>query len=418
MRETKRERALIVGAGLAGVQTAAELRAQGWDGRVTLLGAEPHPPYDRPPLSKELLAGEPAEGAERGGAHLLDVDYAALGVELLLGRTATGLDTAGRRLDTDGGPLPYDHLVLATGAEAVRLPGTGRTPGVHVLRTLDDARALRAVLAARGSLVVIGAGWIGAEVATAAAAAGCRVTVVEAAPRPLPGALPAEVTEPMRRWYAEAGVELRLGLRVTAVGTGRVELADGTALAADAVLAGVGSRPATGWLAGSGIALGADGSVRADERLRASAPGVYAVGDCASYPSARYGVRLLIHHWDNALGGPRTVAAGIRGERAVHDPVPYFWSEQFGRYVQFLGRRGPADRLVWRGDPEAPEAEGPGWTACWLGPGGELTALLAVDRPRDLAQGRRLAERGTPLDEARVADPAVPLRAAAAPGRP
>ena len=415
MSETEAERVLIVGAGLAGVQTAAELRAQGWPGHITLLGAEPHPPYDRPPLSKQLLAGEPPEGGERVEVPALEVDFASLGVELLLGRTATGLRTAERLLDTDAGPLPYDHLVLATGAEAVRLPGSAQAPGVHLLRTLDDARALRAALAARGSLVVIGAGWIGAEVATAATAAGCRVTVVEAAPQPLPGALPAEVTEPMRRWYAEAGAELHTGRRVRSVGAGRVELADGGTLRADVVLVGVGSRPATGWLAGSGVALGADGAVLADERLRASVPGVYAVGDCASYPSARYGERLLIHHWDNALSGPRTVAANIRGEAASHDPVPYFWSEQFGRYVQFLGRRGPADRLVWRGDPWAPESRGPGWAACWLGPNGELTALLAVDRPRDVAQGRRLAERATPLDEARVADPAVPLRSAVRP---
>jgi NADPH-dependent 2,4-dienoyl-CoA reductase/sulfur reductase-like enzyme len=305
------------------------------------------------------------------------------------------------------GPLPYDHLVLATGAEPVTLPGTRDVPGVHVLRTLDDARALRGVLAARGSLVAVGAGWIGAEVATAARAAGCRVTVVEAARQPLAGALPPEVTAPMRRWYAEAGAELRTGQPVTAVRPGEVELADGTVLGADAVLVGVGSRPATGWLAGSGVPLAPDGSVAADELRR---PGVYAAGDCASHPSARYGRRLLVHHWDNALTGARTVAAGITGAAAApYDPVPYFWSEQFGRYVQYAGHHAAADRLLLRGDPAAGDT---GWSAVWLR-GDVPVAVLAVDRPRDLLQGRRLLERGTPLDPDRAADPSVPLKAAA-----
>ncbi|MDT0447272.1 NAD(P)/FAD-dependent oxidoreductase [Streptomyces johnsoniae] len=399
------ERAVIVGAGLAGAWTAARLREQGFEGRVTLLGAEPHPPYDRPPLSKEVLLGT-GDAADTA----LDIDFAALGVDLLPGRAATGLRPAARLLDTDAGPLPYDHLVLATGAEPVTLPGTAGQPNVSVLRTLDDARRLKRVLDARGSVVAVGAGWIGAETATAARAAGCRVTVVEAAHQPLPGALPAAFAEPMRQWYAEAGAELRTGHAVTAVRDGEVELADGTVIGADAVLVGIGSRPATGWLAGSGIGLAPDGSVRADERLRTDAPGVYAVGDCASYPSARYGRRLLVHHWDNALTGPATVAAGILGRAEVHDPVPYFWSEQFGRRVQFAGRHAEGDLPVRRGDPAAGDAA---WSVCWLRADGTPTALLTVDKPRDLMQGRRLLQRAVPLDPALVADPSVPLKATA-----
>lgn len=403
------ERVVIAGAGLAGVQTAAELRQQGWQGRVILVGAEPHPPYDRPPLSKEVLLG--TASADAGPE--LGVDLAALGVETRLGTTATGVRTAARVLDTDAGPEPYDHLVLATGAEAVTLPGTAGVPGVHVLRTLDDARRLRGALDERLALVIAGAGWIGAEAATAARAAGCQVTVVEAASHPLHGALPAEVTAPMHRWYEEAGVRLLTGSRVRAVRAGNgarggeVELADGTVIAAGAVLVGVGSRPATGWLAGSGIPLADDGSVLADERLRAGAPGVWAAGDCASYPSARYRRRLLVQHWDNALTGPRTVAAGVLGrDGARHDPVPYFWSEQFGRHVQYAGLHEPGDELLWRGSPE--EAA---WTACWLRDG-RLTAVLAVGRPRDLTQGRKLMAAGAALDPARAADPSVPLKAA------
>ncbi|WP_313896327.1 FAD-dependent oxidoreductase [Streptomyces sp. YIM 98790] len=392
---------VIAGAGLAGARTAVELREQGWDGPVTLLGSEPHRPYDRPPLSKEVMQGQ-ADGST------LDIDYRALDITLLPGRTATGLDPAARLLHTDAGPLRYGRLVLATGARAVTLPGARDLAGVHVLRTLDDALALRKVLAAGGSLAVVGAGWIGAELTTAARAAGCPVTVVEAAGHVLAGALPAEVTAPMRRWYAEAGAGLRTGSPVAAVRTGAVELADGTVLAADAVLIGIGARPATGWLAGSGVPLDpADGSVRADAALRAGVPDVWAVGDCASYPSARHGRRMMVHHWDNALHGPRTVAAGILGRPATHDPVPYFWSDQFGRTVQYAGHHGDADLLLWRGDPEGTE----GWTVCWLR-AGRLAALLAVDRPRDSAQGRRLIERGTPLDAALAADPAVPLKSA------
>nr|WP_223291191.1 FAD-dependent oxidoreductase [Streptomyces avicenniae] len=401
---TKRT-AVIAGAGLAGVQTAVELRGQGWDGRVVLVGAEPHAPYDRPPLSKSVLLGT-AEGST------LDVDLAALGVETHLGRTATGLSPDEHRLDTDAGTLEYDELVLATGADAVTLPGAAGVPGVHVLRTLDDARRLRPVLEAKGSVVAVGAGWIGAEAATAAARAGSPVTVVEAAHHVLAGALPPEVTEPMRAWYAEAGVTLLTGRAVTGVRDGEVELADGTVLGADAVLVGVGSRPATGWLRGSGIPLADDGSVAADASLRAGVPGVHAVGDCASFPSARYGRRLLIHHWDNALTGARTAVADILGTApAVHDPVPYFWSEQFDRYVQYAGRHAASDTPVRRGDQAAGDRA---WSVLWLRPDGTPTAVLAVDRPRDLAQGRRLITRGTRLDPALAADPGRALNACAA----
>ncbi|MEU1512807.1 FAD-dependent oxidoreductase [Streptomyces sp. NPDC005811] len=391
---------------MAGVQTAVALREQGFDGTVTLIGAEPHQPYDRPPLSKAVLLGK-AEGSA------FDVDFESLGIDLLLGREVLGLRPADHEVDTGTGPVPYDVLVLATGAEPVRLPGAEGVPGVHLLRTLDDAERLRPVLAAAHDIVVVGAGWIGAEFATAAREAGCAVTVVEAADRPLAGALPAEVAAPMTSWYADSGTDLRTHARVARVEPGAVVLDDGTRLPAGAVVVGIGARPATGWLAGSGVALGPHHEVLADDRLRTSLPDVYAVGDCASFPSARYGERLLVHHWDNALQGPRTVAANIVGAAtdeppAVYDPVPYFWSEQFGRFVQYAGHHATADRLVWRGDPT-----GPAWSVCWLRDG-RLTALLAVGRPRDLAQGRRLIESATRMDPTALADPGRPLKTATA----
>jgi 3-phenylpropionate/trans-cinnamate dioxygenase ferredoxin reductase component len=406
-------RAVIVGAGMAGVQTALQLREQGWSGSIRLIGEERHRPYDRPPLSKAVLLGR--AGHADAGELAFDVDFAALGVELELGREVTALRTDERVLETEAGAVAYDRLVVATGAVPVTLPGSEGVPGVHPLRTLDDAARLRPLLTERRTLVVVGAGWIGAEFATAAREAGAPVTVLEAADRPLPGALPAEVAEHMRGWYADSGAELRTGTAVAAVEDGTVLLADGTRLEADAVVVGVGARPATDWLAGSGVELDEHGAVRADDRLRSSVPDVFAVGDCVSFPSARYGERLLVHHWDNALLGPRTVAANIvardrphgDAEGAVYDPVPYFWSEQFGRFVQYAGHHAAGDRLVWRGDPEAAA-----WSVCWLR-SGRLAALLTVGRPRDLTQGRKLIQRGLCVDEESVADASVALKSAA-----
>ncbi|MFF3891950.1 NAD(P)/FAD-dependent oxidoreductase [Streptomyces sp. NPDC001812] len=397
-------RVVVTGAGMAGVQTAVALREQGFTGTVTLIGAEPHQPYDRPPLSKAVLLGKAENSA-------FDVDFEALGIELRLGCEVLGLRPADHELDTEAGPVPYDVLVVATGAEPVRLPGADGVPGVHLLRTLDDVERLRPVLADRQDIVVVGAGWIGAEFATAAREAGCAVTVVEAADRPLAEALPAQAAAPMTAWYGDAGVVLRTRARVERVEPGAVVLDDGSRLPAGAVVVGIGARPATAWLAGSGVELGERGDVVADPHLMTSVPDVYAVGDCASFPSGRYGERLLVHHWDNALQGPRTVAANILGAAtgeppAVYDPVPYFWSEQFGRFVQYAGHHADADRTVWRGD-----ADGPAWTVCWLRES-RLVALLAVGRPRDLAQGRRLIEAGTVLDAELLADSERPLKSA------
>ncbi|WP_329299190.1 FAD-dependent oxidoreductase [Streptomyces sp. NBC_00659] len=393
-------RVVVAGAGMAGVQTAVALREQGFTGTVTLIGAEPHQPYDRPPLSKAVLLGK-AEGSA------FDIDFEALDIDLRLGSEALGVRPGDHELDTDAGPVPYDVLVVATGAEPIRLPGAEGVPGVHLLRTLDDADRLRPVLTRQHDIVVVGAGWIGAEFATAAREAGCAVTVVEAADRPLAEALPAEVAAPMAAWYADSGASLRTSARVERVEPGAVVLDDGSRVPADAVVVGIGARPATAWIAGSGIELGAHREIVADDHLRTSLPDVYAVGDCASFPSGRYEERLLVHHWDNALQGPRTVALNIVGQTpAAYDPVPYFWSEQFGRFVQYAGHHTPADTLVWRGDPS-----GASWSVCWLRET-RLVALLAVGRPRDLAQGRRLIEAGAAMDPELLADASRPLKGA------
>jgi len=373
-----------------------ELRRRGYSGQLTLIGAEDRPPYDRPPLSKRVLT----DGIDPS----LQADFAALEVDFRPGETAVALEAAAGKLITNRDKYPFDHLVLATGSVPVTLPGPGPQ---RVLRTYDDALALRALLRPGLRLAIIGAGWIGAELATAAAAAGCQVTVVEAGPAPLAGALGATIGERTAPWYEQAGVELRTGTAVESVERGGLALAGGW-LAADEIVTAVGVRPAVGWLAGSGLAL--DNGVAVDPGLRASLPGVYAAGDCAAFESLRFGVRLRVEHWETALHAPEVVAANIMGGAEVYDPVPYFWSEQFGRMVQYAGHHhAAADCLVWRGDPEAAT-----WSACWLsGDSARLTAVLAVNRPRDLLQGRRLIAAGAAADAARLADPAVAIKDAA-----
>jgi 3-phenylpropionate/trans-cinnamate dioxygenase ferredoxin reductase component len=415
------ERIVVVGGGLAGLRVIEELRARGYDRVVTLVGAEARPPYDRPPLSKKLMLGELEDTTLRE-------DLSPLGMDLRLGETATGVEIpaglqasdrprpdgfgsaglraagglAGGVLRTDRGEHAFDRLVLATGARPVALPGPGRQ---RFLRTIDDARALREQLRPGLRLAIVGAGWIGAELATAAAARGCEVTVLEAAPAPLAMALGTEVGGLTASWYQAAGVQLRLGQSVESVEAGGLALAGGGWLAADEIVTAVGVRPEVGWLQGSPVAL--ENGVAVDEQLRTSVAGVFAVGDCAAFLSARYRRRLRVEHWDAALRAPAVVAANLLGGTDAYDPVPYFWSEQFGRMVQYAGHHADADRLVLRGDPA-----GDRWGACWLA-GDRLVALLTVDVPRDLVQGRRLIESGAPVDAGRLADPAVPVRDAA-----
>jgi NADPH-dependent 2,4-dienoyl-CoA reductase/sulfur reductase-like enzyme len=396
-------RVVIAGAGLAGLRTAQELRSRGYTGDITMVGAEDRLPYDRPPLSKAFMAGAVDDTT-------LPADYGSLRVTLRRGERATGL--AGGVLRTSRAEYPFDALVVATGAEPVRLPGAGPQ---RVLRTADDAMALRAALRPGLRLAIVGAGWIGAELATAAAARGCEVSVVEAAAAPLAAALGEDAGARTAAWYAAAGVDLRLRQPVTSVEAGGLALAGGAWLPVDVVVTAVGVRPAVGWLDGSGVLL--DNGVAVDAGLRASLPGVFAAGDCAAFVSRRYRRRLRVEHWDSAVHAPEVAAANIMGGQAEYDPVPYFWSEQFGRMVQYAGHHSSRDGLVWRGEPA-----GATWSACWLGGCAEtagvgaqrLVAVLAVGRPRDLLQGRRLIASGQPVDPERLADPAVPLRDALA----
>ncbi|MDL4819924.1 NAD(P)/FAD-dependent oxidoreductase [Actinomadura opuntiae] len=402
-------RVIVVGGGLAGVRAAEALRSKGYGGALTLVSAERHMPYDRPPLSKAVLAGDSDDTT-------VDADWDALRCDLLLGERATGLrlDAPGRggTVATTAGDLPFDGLVIATGAEPVTLPGDGRQ---HVLRTIEDARDLRGRLTEGARIVIVGAGWIGAEVATTAAKKGCAVTVVEAADTPLAVAMGPEIGALTAPWYAEAGVELRTGVKVAAVEHGGLALAGpdgGERIGADEVVVGIGVRPALGWLDGSGLLLErgvvTDGSFRTvtDDEDGTVRPDVVAVGDCAAWWSQRYGRRLLVEHWDTALNAPDVAAATLLGQDAAYDAAPYFWSEQFGRMVQYAGNHARSERLVHRGDPS-----GRKWAVAWL-TGDRLDAILTVDRPRDLVQARRVIAAGTPVDPEAIADPDVPVRQA------
>ncbi|MER7500044.1 FAD-dependent oxidoreductase [Nonomuraea pusilla] len=379
---------VVVGAGLAGVRSVEALRARGFAGRITLIGQERHRPYDRPPLSKAVLLGD-------ADSSFVDTDLSALEVDFWAGVSAKALRDGA--VETTEGDLGYDGLVIATGAEPITLPGDGPQ---HVLRTLDDAHELRALLVPGARVAVIGAGWIGAEVATAARRAGCAVTVIEAGEAPLAHALGPELGARTTGWYE--GVDLRLGAMVHAVREGGVELVGGEFVDAHVVVTGIGVRPAVEWLASAEIDL--HNGVVTDEHLRTSLPNVVAAGDCAAWWSRRFQARLRVEHWDTALHAPEVAVATLLGEDAVYDPVPYFWSEQFGHMLQYAGHHPAGERLVYRGEPEGK------WSACWLTAGDTLAAVLAVDRPRDLVQGRRIIEAGHRLDAERLVDPDVALR--------
>ncbi|WP_309134756.1 FAD-dependent oxidoreductase [Cellulomonas sp.] len=378
---------LVVGAGLAGAQTVAALRAHGYDGVVRVLGAEDVPPYDRPPLSKHLLdRTEPAWLTDE-----LGLDLHGLADEVRLGVAARGLEVVpgrpGAVVRTDGGDVPASCVVLATGAHAVRVPAW---PTALTLHTAADADRLRAGLdGGPRRLVVVGAGWIGAEVAGVAAAAGHQVTVVEAQDAPLTTGLGAQVGALTAPWYADAGVDLRLGATVTSAGPDGVRLADGAHLPADVVLVAVGARPATGWLAGA-LPL-TDGAVAVDASYRVLGPagpfeGLLAVGDVARRRSARYGW-VPGGHWDEALRGPDLMVRRLLGVDTDGGQItPYVFSTQLGHDLAMFGLPGADDRPTVLGDPAAG-----GWSVLWTrGPEGPVTAALAVDRPRDVGAARRL----------------------------
>ena len=335
-------RTVVVGASLSGLRTVQALRRKGDDGEIVLLGEEPHLPYDRPPLSKDVLAGgrAPTDTALTDAAQL-----AAIDVDLRIGTPALTLDLDARTLGLAEGTLTYDRLVVATGSSPRRLPRSGHLAGVHVLRTLGDAQALREALTRTQHLVVVGGGFIGCEVAAAARTLGVDVAVVDPLPVLMRRGLGDDVARRMTTRHAARGVALHLGRGVerllgdTAV-TG-VLLDDGTTLPADAVVVGIGATPNTAWLAGSGLTV-ADGVV-CDSTMQA-APDVYAVGDVARWDHPRYG-SLRVEHWTAATEHALSVAATLTGTPTDVAGVPYVWTDQYGTRLQVAGRLDEADEV-------------------------------------------------------------------------
>ncbi|MDQ0379186.1 NAD(P)/FAD-dependent oxidoreductase [Amycolatopsis thermophila] len=387
------EHVVVVGAGLGGVRTVEQLRNQGYRGRISLVGAEPHAPYDRPPLSKQILTG--AWAPER--IVLKDAEaLAGLAVDTHFGVPAVGL-TAGAVELADGRSLAADAIVVATGAEARRLPG--QPDGVHTLRTLDDALALKAALEEAPSLLVVGAGFIGAEVASAARDRGLAVTVLEAGPVPCERALGPEVGVLCGRMLTEAGVDLRLGTTMAGFADARtVRLAGGTRLSADVVLVGVGAVPRVDWLrteldldVTNGLACDASGRVL-------GADGVWAVGDVAAWDDAGHGGRFRYEHWTSVTDQAAVVARDILGVEAPAPAVPYFWSDQFGLKIQMAGRPQVADSVV----PLQGEglAGGPvkGTVAGYFA-GDRFVAVAGFGAAKQVARHRMLLVRGAEKSE-------------------
>jgi NADPH-dependent 2,4-dienoyl-CoA reductase/sulfur reductase-like enzyme len=387
------KRIAVIGASLAGLSAARALRAQGFDGGLTIVGGERQRPYDRPPLSKEFLAGDVDEACLA-----LEPDDEDLQAEWLLGVSAIGLDPDARTVDLDdGSQLSGDGVVLATGSRARTWPGTEALAGVHVLRTIEDAVRLRADLRPGARLVVIGAGFIGAEVASTARKLGLEVTVVEVAPTPLIGPLGPELGAAVARLHSDNGTTLYCGVGVAGLtGTDRVtgvDLADGRQLPADVVVVGIGGVPNIEWLRGSGLELG--NGVLCDRGGATSIPHVVAVGDCAAWMDAD-GTHRRVEHWTGAQERPAVAVSTLlsggvyQGEQVR---PPYFWSDQYGSRIQFAGIAGS--------DAEFTVEEGSLDDRSFLAVyrrAGQPVAVLGVDQVRMFTRWRRqLATQPTPL---------------------
>ena len=390
----------IVGASLAGLNAAEALRREGFDGPVTLIGAESHLPYDRPPLSKQVLAGEwePERAALTDSEELAEDD-----IEVRLGVRATALDMAARELSLDTGETAaFDGLVIATGARCRTMGGVEGLDGVHVLRSLDDCLALRSDFeAVPQRVVVVGAGFIGAEVAATARGRGLEVTLVEALPTPLSRVLGDEMGQVCAEVHRDHGVDLRTGVGVSGISGGdrveRVTLSDGSAVDADVVVVGIGVIPNTEWLASSGLQV--DDGVICDAACLA-AERVTAAGDVARWPNELFGETMRVEHWDNAAQQGSHAARRLLDEgTGPFTPVPWFWSDQYDRKIQLAGRvRGDDEVRVVTGSVEERRF------AAIYGRAGRITGVLGFNRPRHVMRYRALIEQGASFDEALAAE--------------
>ncbi|BBX17076.1 pyridine nucleotide-disulfide oxidoreductase [Mycolicibacterium duvalii] len=351
---------VVVGAGLAGGNAALALRSKGFDGRVIVVGDEDHPPYSRPPLSKQLIRGE----FEVPRVHLRPAPmWEKREIEFMLGRAVSSLDAAAHRVVlSDGEPVAYDAVLLATGGRARTLPGHKPVDGVYVLRTIDDALAIRQHLGPGKRLLIVGAGFVGAELAASAAMLGTHVTALEAAGVPLGRGLPAALGEIYGRMHAAHGVDIRVNATVSEVVAGAgglvaTRLTDGTVFESDAVVVAIGLEPDVSLAAAAGLAV--DNGIVVDEYCRTSAPDVYAAGDIANHPNPILGQRVRVEHWQNAQHQGAVAAHNIAADGPeayeMFAEVPWVWSDQYDVNLQVAGRPLPTDEVVFRGDPGSRE---------------------------------------------------------------
>ncbi|MCU1694111.1 MAG: thcD1 [Mycobacterium sp.] len=383
------DRLVVVGASLAGLRAVEAARKTGFAGDITIIGGEPHLPYDRPPLSKEFLeATEPGVEARIPFFRNDDV-YPDLGVELLLGAPATGLDVARKVVHVADRQIGYDALVIATGSQLRTLPGTGHMDGVHGLRTLEDSLSIRAALNAGARTVVVGAGFIGSEVASGARKRGLEVTVVEALPTPLVRAAGTEMGAAIASLHERNGTTLLCGRGVAVIeGDRRVErvvLDDGTLIDADLVVVGIGVSPCVAWLEGSGLAI--DNGVMCDETLWTGAPGVYAAGDVANWLNPVFDARQRMENWTAAAeqGAAAARNALDPGNAKPYGTVPYFWSDWYGSRIQFVGVPDAEEVLLVDGDVE----NGERWVALYRR-GDRLVGALTVNGQTVIMKYRRM----------------------------
>jgi 3-phenylpropionate/trans-cinnamate dioxygenase ferredoxin reductase component len=398
---------VIVGGGLAGAKAVEALRDNDFDGNIILFAAEEHLPYERPPLSKEYLAGK--KSLNEFTVHDSDW-YHEHDVELRLGTRVESLDPTAHTVGLpDGSTVHYDKLLLATGSGSKRPPISGSdADGVHYLRTYDDAEALSSVLAEGSSLAIVGAGWIGLEVAAGARQRGVNVTVVESAKQPLLAALGETIGEVFADLHREHGVDLRLEAQVEEITTtdGRatgLKLRDGSTVAADAVLVAVGAKPNTELAEQAGLAMG-DGGVLVDASLLTSDADIYAVGDIATAENPVFGTRIRTEHWANALKQPAVAAAGMLGKPGEYAELPYFFTDQYDLGMEYVGHAPSFERVVFRGDVPGRE-----FVAFWLDGDNRVLAGMNVNIWDVLDDVKALVRSRTPVDAGRLADPQSPL---------
>lgn len=398
---------ILVGGGLGGAKAAESLRERNFDGQIVLCAEEEQLPYERPPLSKEFLAGKKSlsDFTVHDSAW-----YRENEIELRLDTRVLSVDPAAHTVKLpDNTTVGYDKLLLATGSRSRRLPIPGSdAAGVHYLRTFEDALTLNSALVEGSSLAVVGAGWIGLEVAASARQRGVNVTVLESAKLPLIGALGAEVGTVFATLHREHGVDLRLLSQVEAITTAEgkatgLRLGDGTNVTADAVLIAVGAQPNVELADQAGLSTG-DGGVLVDASLRTSDPDIYAVGDIAAAEHPLFGARIRTEHWANALKQPAVAAAGMLGEQAEYTELPYFFTDQYDLGMEYAGHAPTYDRVVFRGDVDGRE-----FVAFWLDAGNRVLAGMNVNIWDVLDDIKSLIRSKRAVDPGKLVDPRAPL---------